>query len=487
MLNSKGNFINTWVKGCGNYFSSYNPATNEQFWKGNTSTKEDVTDAIIAAKQAFSKWSKLTFEERCSFVQKFIDILKANKGTLAKYISYEVGKPLWEAGTEVDAMIGKFAASQEAYIKRNTSISRTMGTGISQTKFKPHGVVAVIGPYNFPGHMPNGHIIPALMSGNTVIFKPSEYTPAVAELTVQYWDEAGLPKGVINLLHGDATVGKILCEACEIKGIFFTGSKNAGEAILDLVKNKKIVALEMGGNSPLVVWDTSNIPAAVLATIQSAFITTGQRCSSARRIIVPKNSFGDEFLSQFSQATKKLVIGMPDADEQPFMGPMKLSSMVDFLLEKQEQYIQKGAIPLLKSIRLDLGASFVTPGIIDVTNMLQKEDIEILGPFVQVIRVDSFDEAISEANNTQYGLAAGIFTENFQLYEKFTDEIEAGLINWNQQLTGASGLAPFGGIKSSGNYRPSGFLAVDYCVYATASIEVNNLQLPESLPKGITL
>ena len=362
-----------------------------------------------------------------------------------------------------------------------------MGNSSSRTRFRPHGVVTVIGPYNFPGHMPNGHIMPALLAGNTLIFKPSELAPYVAEQVVEYWDKSGLPSGVLNLLQGNASVGQKLCAHPDVRGVFFTGSLQAGESIRASTSVEQMCVLEMGGNSPLVVWDSSDLDAAVFGTIQSSFITSGQRCSSARRLILPSNSFGEKFLSRLVELSRQIQVGPYTNDSEPYMGPLRSNKMVDNLLEKQEKLISCGALPLLKSERLPSTKCFVTPGIINVTPVTPREDDEIIGPLLQVIMVKDFDSAIEEANNTKYGLAAGLFSEDAQLYKQFYNQIRAGIINWNQQLTGASGLAPFGGIKKSGNFRPSGYFASDYCVYSIGSIESESISLPAALPPGISL
>lgn len=489
-IESKGNYINgKWEEASGKSFESYSPVNGELLWKGNKSIEKDIQLAIDSANKAFNYWSELKLETRIEYLKKYIEILKEDKEELAKSIAYEVGKPLWEAITEVNSMIGKLEPSIEAFNLRNKTMVMNLSNGSqSITRFKPHGAVAIIGPYNFPGHMPNGHILAALLAGNTVILKPSEKVPFTSEKVMELWEKADLPVGVINMVQGDKQVGESLCLNRDINGVLFTGSREAGQRIEELCLHKKICALEMGGNSPLIVWDTSNIDGAVIATIQSSFITSGQRCSSARRLIVPNNEFGDEFLSRLVEVSKKIKIGKVEDYPEPFMGPMKSKELADNVINKQNNLIQNGAEVLLESKKIDeLGEAYITPGIIDVTKVWHKEDEEIIGPFIQVTRVDEFDEAIKTANDTCYGLAAGIFTEDRILYEIFEKSIKAGVISWNRQLTGASKSAPFGGIKDSGNYRPSGFLATDYCVYTTASIESEKIQSLENLPKGIKI
>lgn len=489
-FSSKGNYINgSWILSKGEVFNSYSPINDEVLWNGNISTQEDVDYAVKSARSAFELWSELSIEERINHLRKYISVVEENKDILADCISNEVGKPYWESLTEVNSVIGKLEPCVEAYNLRNQTIIREQNDGSkSITRFKPHGVVGIIGPYNFPAHMPNGHVMAALLAGNTVVLKPSEKVPLVSEKVMEFWDKAGLPHGVINMVQGDKTTGEYLCLNDDVRGIFFTGSKKAGQAIEELCLHKKLCVLEMGGNSPCIVWDTNNIDSAVITIIQSSFVTSGQRCSTARRLILPKNEFGDAFLNRFVEISKNIRIGKPKDEPQVFMGSLKSSEMVESIITKQSDLVSKGGKILLESVRLpQFGKAFISPGIIDVTNIKERIDEEIIGPFVQVTRVETFEEAIKVANDSCYGLAAGVITEDKSLYQLFEKKVQAGIISWNKQLTGASKYAPFGGIKDSGNYRPSGFLATDYCVYSTASVEVEKVQDIKRLPNGIVI
>ena len=489
-IKSKGNFIGaTWKLSDGLAFESYSPIDEKLLWCGHVSTEKDVKDAVESAKGAFELWSGLDIEERINYIKKFIEIVEENKEILAECISNEVGKPYWESLTEVSSIIGKLEPCVVAYNLRNQTIIREQKDGSrSITRFKPHGVVGIIGPYNFPAHMPNGHIMAALLAGNTVVLKPSEKVPLVSEKIMEFWEKAGLPKGVINMVQGDKETSQYLCLNDDVKGIFFTGSKKAGQNIEKLCLHKKICVLEMGGNSPYIVWDTTNIDSAVITIILSSFITSGQRCSTARRLIIPKNKFGEKFLNRLVEVSKNIQIGKPTDELNPFMGSLKSKELVDNIINKQQELVNKGGNILLESRRItELGSAFITPGIMDVTNIKEKIDEELIGPFLQVTKVNTFEEAIEKANDSSYGLAAGIITEDKNLYKVFENKIEAGIISWNKQLTGASKFAPFGGIKDSGNYRPSGFLATDYCVYSTASIEIEKIQDIKKLPNGIFL
>ncbi len=466
-------------------FSSINPATGETVWTGQAADAAAVDAVVRAARQAFPAWSGKSFEERAAVAQAFAAQLAAHREALALAISAEVGKPRWEALTEVQSMIGKVDISIEAHQRRCAEFKNNLGV----TRFRPHGVVAVLGPFNFPGHLPNGHIGPALLAGNTVVFKPSEYAPAVAELTAKLWAAAGLPQSVINVVQGGRETGVALAAHTGIDGLFFTGSARAGLALNEQFARtpERILALEMGGNNPLVVHRAADMKAAVALTVQSAYLSAGQRCTCARRLIVPTGTEGDRFLQALAEATRALRVGPSTDRPEPFMGPVVSAATADRLLEAQKNLLARGAVALVEMRRLKAGTGLVSPALLDVTAVTGRDDEEFFGPLLQVIRVPDFAAALREANNTRYGLAAGLVSDDAALYERFRAEVRAGLINWNQQLTGASSGAPFGGVGRSGNHRPSAYLAADYCSYPVASIEVPELKLPAQLPPGLAL
>src|SRR3989338_2449660 len=268
-------------------FISLNPATNEVLWKGSAARKADIDKAVKAARKAYESWSLLSVDERLKFLDEFARLLNEQRNNCAATISQETGKPLWESFTEVNTMINKVKISYDAYQDRCREVSAPMDNAQRATRFKPHGVVAVLGPFNLPGHLPNGHIVPALLAGNTVVFKPSELTPLVGEKLVKVFEAADLPSGVLNLVQGQKETGIALSQHPGINGVFFTGSVEAGKVIHKFYAGKpeKILVLEMGGNNPLIFNDVQDITAAVYLTIQSAFVTSGQRRTCARRLI----------------------------------------------------------------------------------------------------------------------------------------------------------------------------------------------------------
>ena len=479
-----------WQTGLGHDVSSVNPARNDVIWQGKSASPEQVDQAIKSARAAFESWSTISFDERVSIVTKFAELLGENKDALANTIALETGKPRWETLGEVGAMVGKINISLNAYKERTGTVENPMPGAKAFIRHKPHGVVAVFGPYNFPGHLPNGHIVPALIAGNTIVFKPSELTPKVAEEVLKIWQAAGLPAGVINLVQGEIETGKALASHKMIDGLFFTGSSSTGHFLHEQFGGQpgKILALEMGGNNPLIVKDVSDITAVVHDIIQSAFVTTGQRCTCARRLFIEEGQQGDAIMAKLVEATKALTIGYYDDEEQPFIGSMISEKAALGLVAAQQKLIDLGASSIIELKHLEANTGFISPGIIDVTNIVADvPDEEYFGPLLKVYRYTDFDAAIDEGNNTGFGLSAGLLSDSEDSYNHFFKRIRAGIVNWNKPITGASSAAPFGGIGASGNHRASAFYAADYCAYPIASVEADKVSLPATLSPGIKL
>lgn len=478
-----------WQAGQGEALQSLDPVSQKVIWQGQGANADQVDSAVKAARQAFPAWALQSLEARISVLEAFAASLKANAEALAHCIGEETGKPLWESATEVTSMINKVAISVQSYRERTGEKSGPLADATAVLRHKPHGVVAVFGPYNFPGHLPNGHIVPALLAGNTVVFKPSELTPKVAELTVKCWIEAGLPAGVLNLVQGAREAGVALAANPGIDGLFFTGSSRTGNLLHQQFAGRpdKILALEMGGNNPLVVDEVKDLDAAVYTIIQSAFISAGQRCTCARRLLVPQGAWGDSLLTRLVEVCKSITVGAFDQQPAPFMGSVISLAAAKALLDAQAQLLSNGGVSLLGMTQPQASAALLTPGIVDVTAVANRPDEEFFGPLLQVIRYSDFDAAIAEANNTQYGLAAGLLSDSRARYQYFWLQSRAGIVNWNKQLTGAASSAPFGGVGASGNHRASAYYAADYCAYPVASLETASLTLPATLTPGVSL
>ncbi|MFC0254110.1 succinylglutamate-semialdehyde dehydrogenase [Massilia consociata] len=487
------NYINgEWLAGSGPELVTIDPSTGRQTWTSNASTLDDVQRAVRAARAQFEAWALTPLAERIAICTRFRDLLKEHAEELASIIAEEVGKPLWEARTEVTTMANKIDISVQAYNARTGETGSKVADGNAVLRHRPHGVFAVYGPYNFPGHLPNGHIVPALIAGNTVVFKPSEYAPRTAVKTVQLWEQAGLPKGVLNLVNGGRDTGVALGQQPDIDGILFTGSSQTGAALHRQFGGQpgKMLALEMGGNNPLVVWDLSDDPkdidAAVHHTVMSAFISAGQRCTCARRLIIQDNAQGQAFLDRLVKIASTLQVGPSNAEPQPFMGPVVSSAVAARLVQAQADMAAKGGKVLLQMTQPDPDAGFVTAGIVDTTDAQGIPDEEWFGPLLQVIRVKDFDEALRVANGTEFGLAAALLSPSEELWKRFAVRARAGIVNWNRPTTGAASSAPFGGVGKSGNHRPSAYYAADYCAYPVASIETAELEMPAKLSPGLS-
>ncbi|WP_367348819.1 succinylglutamate-semialdehyde dehydrogenase [Sphingobium yanoikuyae] len=451
--------------------TSHEPATGALLWQGESG---DVDDIVARARSGWPRWAAQPVAFRIETLRRFVNVVRAHEEELADLIARETGKPLWDARTEVTAVMAKIDTSVAAYSERTGQRRLEANLGARQSvRHKPHGVMAVLGPYNFPAHLPNGHIIPALLAGNAVIFKPSEKTPAVGEMLVRFYHEAGVPTDAVQLLLGGAEEGKALAAHADVAGILFTGSAQTGIAINRQFATQpgKILALEMGGNNPLVVWDTPEIGAAAALVIQSAFLSSGQRCTAASRLIV-RDAMADALIAEVKKLADRLIVDHPHADPQPYMGPVIDNPTADGLTESFLYLMSHGGRPIKHMVRPQKGLPFLTPAIIDVTAMKERPDVELFGPLLQIVRVPDFETAIAEANSSRYGLSASLVGGSPEQYAQFWGNVRAGVINWNRPTNGASGTAPFGGVGVSGNHRPSAYYAADYCAYPVASAEI---------------
>jgi succinylglutamic semialdehyde dehydrogenase len=449
--------------------------------------KNEISETLKKAQNAFNTWAFSTFEERFGYLLAFQNILKEEKEKLSLEISKEIGKILWESKAEVDSVINKVDLSLNSYLQRTPYSINKAKEQTFLLKHRAHGVVAVIGPFNLPLYLPASQIIPALLAGNCVVFKPSSKAVKVAFFLKQLFDKAGLPPYVFNIILGNQNEVEILASSPDCDAIFFSGSSEAGQNLNKIMCSHpgKLLVLEMGGNNPLVVWDSKDISAAVYTTLISAFLTSGQRLTSAKRLILPKNTFSKKFLEHLCASIKKINVGFFDSNPQPFMGPVVSSEVQDSLFKKEKLLLSLGAKSLI-ALRSEM-RNLVYPGLIDITliDPQLRPDSEYFGPLLQVIEVDNFEKAIEEAKNTQYGLVASILTEDKSLYKQFYLTIKAGLIHWNTPTTGATGFAPFGGVGKSGNFRPGGFYMADSCAYPVVSFENDKLSIPSNPLPGV--
>ena len=450
---------------------SIDPATGQTIWEGEEVDPALIPVIVARARSALGNWAGRTVEARIEVLKRYAETLKARTEDIARDVSRETGKPLWETRAELGSMIAKVGVSIAAQAERAGTRAAETGFGRTVLRHKPHGVMAVLGPYNFPGHLPNGHIVPALLAGNTVVFKPSEETPLTGQHMARALHDAGVPEHVFQLVQGGRDQGAALV-AADIDGLLFTGSATTGAHFRRVMIDRPhvILALELGGNNPLIAWGDPDRSAA--AIVQSAFVTTGQRCSCARRLIVPEGFEGNAIVEAVHTLAARLRIGAWDDAEEAYMGPLISASAAQNAVEAVAGLKAKGAKTLLPFEQLERSDAFVTPAIYDVTG-IDVPDAEIFAPVLQVTRVRDFDAAIAAANATSFGLSAGLLADDPELWQRFLARSRAGVVNWNRPTTGAAANMPFGGLGQSGNHRPSAYYAADYCAYPVASFEAD--------------
>lgn len=431
--------------------------------------RSQIDAAVGAARSAFPAWRKLGQAARAEFLKKYQAALKAHLDDLTRAISREIGKPLWEAKTEVQAMITKVDVTlgEGAAFTRDHRIDDLPG----EIRHRPHGVVAVLGPFNFPGHLPNGQIVPALLTGNTVVFKPSDKGGHTAWWMAKCFEEAGFPAGVFNVVQGAVSVAQHLSTHAGIDAQLFTGSVPVGQQIVAANAHRPgvLIALELGGKNASLVFDDVELERAVREIAFSGFATAGQRCTATSRIYVTRK-IADEFIAKLAVAARSVKVGHP-SDDGVFMGPVISEATRKQLLDAQKKAVSGGFEALVPGgiIEARTKGFYVKPAVHvargGVTNVAGYTDTELFAPDLAVIVVDDVDAAISHANDTQFGLSAAVFTRSAELFERAADALRVGVLHWNRSSAGASGRLPFSGVKASGNHRPAGILMGTSCVY----------------------
>lgn len=452
---------------------------------------DHIDPVVESAQKGFETWRKTSFEERINCLKKYQEAVRARKDEIAMALALEVGKPLWEAKTEAAALDGKVSVTisdSYARIKQET-IKDVMPKIDGHVIYKPLGPSLVIGPFNFPCHLANGQILAALLAGNSVIFKPSEKTIYSAQLMVECFHAAGFPDGVINFINGTGHTSSKLTSDARIRGVYFTGSRGVGLKILENTHRdlNKLVALELGGKNSTIIHHDTNISHALPELLRSAFLTTGQRCTSTSMILVHKK-IEQEFISQFKAVTERIRVGHPvHSTPEAFMGPLIDAHAEKLYFDFCNYGKQEGAEEIVSPRKLDVGYEgyYVSPSI----HYAKKPNLEgkfiqeeIFGPSCFFVPYEDIEEAIKIANCTQYGLAASVFTRSPDIYQLCLRDIDAGLINLNRSTVGATARLPFGGVKNSGNHHPAAVSMIDHCVSTVASLETlddNSSQLTD--------
>ena len=429
-----------------------------------------VDAAVAAARDGARAMARMSNSERAGLVRRIGGVLKAREEELARAIALDVGKPLWEARTEAQACAAKATITVDDGLRLVAPFPAPGQPG-AECRFRPLGVLAVLGPFNFPVHLPNGHVLPALACGNSVVFKPSEVAPHAAEVYARCLVEAGVPGGAFNLVQGPGPVGAKLAAHPGVDGVLFTGSWAVGLAIERATHGQtKILALEMGGKNAALVLRDADPDKAAYDVLFSAFVSAGQRCTAASRLIVegpPERA--DGLARRIAKLAQGLAIGHP-LDAGVFMGPLASETA---LARFQTGISLTHAETVLASRRLSprgLRGCYASPSVHRVRrpegNAYERE--ELFGPDLAVFDAPDEDAAIALANSTEYGLAASVHTRSREAFERCLSRIECGVVNWNAPTVGASGRLPFGGLRRSGNHRPAGLHSTLYCAAPVA-------------------
>ncbi|MCA9190643.1 MAG: succinylglutamate-semialdehyde dehydrogenase [Planctomycetales bacterium] len=477
-----------WHLGEGTSWERRSPATGDPVWVGQWSSFGQLDQAIAEAQSAFGGWAESHLEDRMTFCRAFAQYVHQHQSELAHLIAIETGKPLWEARTEAAAVQSKVDNSIDALLHRRWTTTGPSGDYMAVTRFRPHGVLLVLGPFNLPAHLPGAHIVPALLAGNTVVFKPSEHTPATGQWLASAWQHAGLPPGVLNMVHGSSEIGQQAVADERIAGVLFTGSYQVGVQIHRTLAGRpeKLLALELGGNNPLVVHRTSDFRRAAITAVMSAYITSGQRCTCARRLIVTGREDFEKLSCELLQLIPKIKVGLPLDEIEPFMGPLIHGEAASRMLTAQNQLLAvPGCHSLITMQTSECCPAMLTPGLMEIPETAVIPDCEHFGPLLLMQCAEDLEHATEIANRTKFGLAAGFLGDSVDDFHFFLHRVRAGIVNWNRQTTGASGRLPFGGIGQSGNHHPSGYFAADYCSYPVASLESHDMSEASRLLPGL--
>ncbi|TCT26491.1 aldehyde dehydrogenase (NAD+) [Melghiribacillus thermohalophilus] len=471
----------TWVPSVsGDTYPSINPAnTEEVLGYFQKSTSADVQMAIKAASKAFPGWSSTSAPKRGEVLFRLISLLEEQKDELAAIITKEVGKSLREAKGEVKKTIQAMQQfSGEATRLTGETVPSYDTNVLGYTVREPLGVVGVIAPYNFPLGIGIWKIAPAILAGNTVIFKPASHTSLISVKIMELFEQTGVPSGVINMVTGPGSVvGKEIGQNPEIQAVSFTGSTDVGVQLGKWVTNRGgRMQAEMGGKNPTIILEDADIDQALDSVVISGFLDNGQRCTGTSRLIVPK-SIAKEVTKKLVERAEKLVIGdgfEPGVDNGPVIDESQLNKYLHYVQEAIEQgaRLEYGGKRLMNN-GMDKGY-FVAPTVFSqVRPEMSIAQEEIFGPVIGIMEVDSYEEAIEIANNIDFGLSSAIFTRDLKKAFHFVRNIESGVTHVNMPSTHFENQYPFGGKKSSSmGPREQGSSALEFWT-ETKTVYVN--------------
>ncbi|HLR52899.1 MAG TPA: NAD-dependent succinate-semialdehyde dehydrogenase [Candidatus Avamphibacillus sp.] len=440
-----------------------NPANEEEVGTVPVGGKKETTEAIDAAHKAFQTWSKTTAYERADYLHKFYQLMLDNKEDLAQTMTVEMGKPINESRGEVEyaASFIKWFAEEGKRVYGETIPAHVDGKRLQVWK-KPVGVVAAITPWNFPAAMLTRKMGPALAAGCTVVVKPSSDSPITAVKLMELCEKAGFPKGVVNLVTGPSSeVGEVMMESKKVRKVTFTGSTEVGKKLIEQsASTVKNLSLELGGHAPLIVLDDADVDVAVEGVMASKFRNAGQTCICANRVYVQSGIY-DEFVEKFSSAVTKLNVGN-GLKEDVDIGPLINDQGLQKVKEHVEDAVKKGANVVVggKTLEKDGGVYYEPTVLKDVNTSMVMMKEETFGPVAPVQKVESAEEAAMLANDTEYGLAAYVFTENVARGMELIEQLDYGIVGWNDGAPSAAQV-PFGGFKESGIGREGGHEGIE--------------------------
>lgn len=464
------------------HFQSLCPIDDSVVWSGAESTEQEVLQVMKASAEAGNSWRQTAIEDRMELVRRYSQYVADHRQEIADLITREVGKLPWDSAGEVNAAIAKAEVSIKAYQERRADSVLDDGPPKRTVRYQPLGVTFVLGPFNFPLHLPGGQIIPALLMGNSVVMKPSEHATAVGDWMLRAWQAVGLPENVLQLIYGRVSPAVTAIDSPHVGGVFLTGGRLAGQAIHRQLAGRYEVqlALELGGNNPVVI--TNDLPADDVAAVISfsAFISAGQRCTCARRAIFVDGGNADACIAATISRSTALKVGLPGDEDLAQIGPLVSAESANGLKATYESLLSLGCKPLVPFRQDNRRPNLVHPTIVDASGLSDQQLVELgemewFGPLLVIQKANSIDDAIKAAKQTCYGLSAALLGGDQALFDRFVNEVGAGIVNWNRATTGAAGVLPFGGLGSSGNHQPAGFFAIDFCGDPVASLEDTTL------------
>lgn len=473
MNEARGDYFGgRWHAPTGETFSSHDPSLDDHVVLTSAFDPARAGEACASAAEASEAWAARSLDERLEVLARFREAIAARADGLAEAISLEMGKVRGEARAEVSALVSRFALV-EAQVRAELLGGSLPGRASEILRYRPHGVVGILGPFNFPLHLCHAHAVPALLLGNTVVIKPSEVTPLAGQRYAEAAEAAGFPAGVFNLVQGAGPVGAAIVENSHVGGLAFTGSWATGKRIAAAALERPglLLALEMGGKNMCVIREDAEIRQAVHEVIKSAYLSTGQRCTCADRVLVHA-SRAAALVEGLREVLAGLSFGPPD-DPASFAGPMATRAAKEAYLQKIAAAREAGA-ELVHGAPGDRPGALVDPSLHRLASGSQViagyTDEELFGPDLCISTFEDDAEAIAILNASPYGLAQSVFTQDRDVFARYEAELSTGILNRNRSTNQASPRLPFGGVKQSGNFRPAGAWTGRNMVYALAEI-----------------